>query len=336
VSVLVVLALVAAACGSSAPSAPPVATPLHAAPEPAVSPPARTSLPGTILAFAGRPEGVAVDDAGEVAVNVRHPDGVVLFPIARPADRRMIPLGGSARHLMMAGPDGPLLVPDESDDTFVELAVPSGRVLESIRVGHQPHDAINVGPDTVFVADELANTIHIIRDGRVVRVVKAPLQPGGMAANPAGTRALVVGVRGRRITEYTAAGDVIGSANCGAGPTHAATGDDGLYWVADTLGGAILGFELGAHGPVQVATIPVGPRPYGLAFDAKTDTLWVTVTGADQLVGLHFDGRKVASRTTYATVRQPNTVAVDETTGALVVTGSDLPGQLQLLPGPGA
>jgi DNA-binding beta-propeller fold protein YncE len=329
--------VLASACGSSpdaAPTSPPPATPLHAAPEPAVSPPAQATLPGTVLAFAGAPEGVAVDAAGEVAVNVRRPDGVVLFPLARPSDRRTVALGGSARHLVLAGPDGPLLVPDESDNTFVELALPSGRILESVRVGNHPHDAIAVGPSTIFVADELANTISIIRAGRVAAVVAAPLQPGGMAANPAGTRAIVVGVRGRRVTEYTAAGVVVGSANCGAGPTHAVTGDGGLYWVADTLGGAILGFRLGAHGPVQVATIPVGSHPYGLAFDARLDTLWVTITGTDELLGLRFDGVKVASRMTYATVRQPNTVAVDATTGELVVTGSTQPGQLQLLAGP--
>jgi DNA-binding beta-propeller fold protein YncE len=332
---LLAVGLAAGACGGTSHAVtPPVATPLHAAPEPAVSPPARASLPGTVVAFPGKPEGVAIDAAGLVGVNVRKPDGVVLFPITQPADRRMVDLGGSARHLVLDSPTGPLLVPDESDDTLVEVAVPSGRVVRSVRVGHQPHDAIPVGPHTVFVADELANTVHVLRNGRILRVVKAPLQPGGMAANAAGTRALVVGVRGRRITEYTADGQTIGSANCGAGPTHAAAGDDGLYWVADTLGGAILGFTMGPDGPVQFATIPVGPRPYGLAFDARRDTLWVTVTGSDELLGLHFHGRSVASRTTYATVRQPNTVAVDEATGQLVVTGSTLPGQLQLIPGP--
>jgi DNA-binding beta-propeller fold protein YncE len=333
--------VLAAACGSPPathrPSPPAVApvTPLRAAPEPAVSPPAQRSLPGTVVAFPGGPEGVAVDARGEVAVSVRQPDGVVLFPIGRPGDRRRIDLGGEARHLVLAGPDGPLLVPDESDNTLVELALPSGRRAGSVVVGDHPHDAVAAGPSTVFVADELASTIHILRHGRVWRVVTAPLQPGGMAVNPAGTRVVVVGVRGRRITEYTAGGAVVGSADCGAGPTHAVTGDGGLYWVADTDGGSVLGFELTRRGPVQVATIAVGPHPYGLAFDTATDTLWVTITGADRLLGLHLDGSRVASRRSYATVRQPNTVAVDQATGELVVTGSTRPGAIQLIGAPG-
>jgi streptogramin lyase len=146
---------------------------------------------------------------------------------------------------------------------------------------------------------------------------------------------VAVGVRGRRITEYTATGNLIGSANCGAGPTHVIAGNDDMFWVNDTNGGAILGFLLTSHGPHQVARIPtgVGSKPYGIAFDTNRHTLWVTLTGRNQLLGLTFDGTHVTKRATYETVRQPNTVAVDEKTGELVVTGSTQgdTGQLQFL-----
>jgi DNA-binding beta-propeller fold protein YncE len=310
----------------------PIAHPLRTAPEPAVSPPAKAHLPGTIVTLDGKPEGIAIDAAGEVGVNVRDPDGLVSFPLTDPSERQFLRTGGSARHLTLGATAGLFLVPDETDNTLVEVKLPSEQVVATVKVGHHPHDAIAVGPSTVFVADELANTIHIIVNGKVTRVVKAPLQPGGMAANPSGTRALVVGVRGRRIAEYTATGMLVGAANCGAGPTHAVTGNGGLYWVADTLGGAVLGFELGPKGPVQVATIPVGPRPYGLAFDGRTDTLWVTLTGADEVVGLHLRGTSVGSKTVFATPRQPNTVAVDQRTGEVVVAAATTVGSLQFLP----
>jgi DNA-binding beta-propeller fold protein YncE len=310
----------------------PVATPLHTAPEPAVSPAATTVLPGTLVPLDGNPEGIAIDASGEVGVNVRRPAGLVSFPITSPTIRAFLPTGGTARHLVLGATNGLFLVPDETDNTLLEVELPSEKVMAQVTVGHQPHDAIPVGADTVFVADELANTVHIIRDGKVFRVVPAPLQPGGMAANPAGTRALVVGVRGRRIYEYTSSGNLLGEANCGQGPTHAVTGDGGLYWVADTNGGAVLGFRMGAHGPVQVATIPVGPEPYGMAFDTRTDTVWVTLTGENELLGLHMRGDTVASRTFYDTPRQPNTVAVDQATGEVVVAGATQPGELQFLP----
>lgn len=59
-----------------------------------------------------------------------------------------------------------------------------------------------------------------------------------------------------------------------------------------------------------------------MAYDNHRSTLWVTLTGSDELLGLHLRGTTVTSRTTYATVQQPNTVAVDNLTGELVVTGS--------------
>ncbi len=322
----ITLATVACSAGTK------VAVPLPRAPEPAVSPEVRSNPPGTILGLAGAPEGVATIRSGTVAVSVREPNAVVLFDLSAPTQQRTIPLTGSARHLFLGGPDGPLLIPQESDDHFVAMSLPDGQVRESVAVGRQPHDSIAVGPDTVFVADELADTIHIVRDGAVTRVVAAPIQPGGMASAPDGSVMVTVGVRGRRITAYRSDGTTIGSANCGAGPTHAVTGTGGLYWVVDTNGGAILGFRVDDHGPHQVARLPVGDKPYGIAYDNQRSTLWVTLTGSNQLVGLHLDGTSVSSRTTYATVRQPNTVAVDDTTGELVVTGSTPQGFLQLIP----
>jgi len=322
------MALVTGACGGSAK----LAAPLPSAPEPAVSPTAMAKLPGTVLALDGAPEGIASIRSGTVAVAIRKPDAVVLFNLSTPTDRRSVPLTGSARHLFLGGVDGPLLIPQESDDRFVAMSLPDGQVLETVAVGRQPHDSIAVGPETVFVADELADTIHVVRNGAVTRVVAAPVQPGGMASAPDGSVMVTVGVRGRRITAYRSDGTAIGSANCGAGPTHAVTGAGGLYWVVDTNGGAILGFRVDDHGPHQVTRIPVGDKPYGIAYDNQRSTLWVTLTASNQLVGLHLDGTSVSSRTTYATVQQPNTVAVDDTVGELIVTGSTSPGSLQFIP----
>jgi hypothetical protein len=342
--VLVVLAVfcLLASCSSSVAVQKP-ASPLQSAPEPAVSPPPAPELPGTVVSLAGEPEGVAVTDTGVVAVNVRNADradgGLVIFPISSPtavATATVVNLGGSARHLTLAGPDGPALVANESDDRFLRVALPGGQVLASVPVGRQPHEAIAVNDNTYFVFDELANTIHVIHNDQVVRVVAAPLQPGGGAVSLDGQHVVSVGVRGRRITEYTPAGDIVGSANCGAGPTHVITGDGGLFWVNDTNGNAVLGFTLSAHGPKQVATIPTGAgsKPYGIAYQETTHTLWTTLTGTNQLLGLTFDGITVTHETTYNTVQQPNTVAVDQVSGQLVITGSTPGpgGKLQFLP----
>jgi DNA-binding beta-propeller fold protein YncE len=284
-----------------------------------------------VVTVAGEPEGVAVDTDGLVAVNVHAPDGLVLFDIAHPTQARFVPLPGSARHLELAGPTGPLLVPEESADRLVEVALPSGALVASVPVGRQPHDAAAADGGRVFVGDELANTVDVVEADGTTKVVAAPLQPGGVAASPDGSTVVVVGVRGRRITAYRSDGVAIGTANCGAGPTHVVAGDGGLFWVLDTNGGAVLAFRVGANGPVQVARLPVGGRPYGVAYDGRRHTLWVTLTAMNQLMGLQLHGASVVRRVVYATVRQPNTVAIDAATGELVVTGSGSPGALELI-----
>ena len=262
--------------------------------------------------------------------------GLLIFPISTPAVSTLIGLGATARHLTLAGPTGPALVADESDDQFHTVALPGGQVLSTVGVGRQPHEAIAVNPDTYFVFDELANTIHIVVGDHVGKVVAAPLRPGGGAVSVDHRHVVAVGVRGRRITEYTTTGDIIGAANCGAGPTHVITGDNGLFCVNNTNGDAVLGFTLTTEGPQQVATIPVGPgsKPYGIAYDTHRHTLWVTLTGRNQLLGFTLSGTTITHTTTYDTVRQPNTVAVDATTGQLVITGSTPGsiGHLRLLP----
>jgi len=296
-----------------------------------VSPPPATPPAGGVTPLPGDPEGVVIDAAGTVAVNVHNPDGLVLFDLADPAGRHTVVLPGSARHLALAGRNGPLLVPEESTDRLVEVSLPSGSVLRSVPVGRQPHDAAPAAGGRVFVGDELADTVHVVAADGTARVVPGPVQPGGVAAAADGSVVVVVGVRGRRLSAYRPDGTTLGSVPCGAGPTHVVAGLADLFWVVDTDGGAVLGFRVGNGGPRPVARIPVGGKPYGVAFDAGRSVLWLTLTATDQLVALHLDGLRVARRSTYATVRQPDSVAVDAATGQVVVTGSTSPGAIEVV-----
>jgi DNA-binding beta-propeller fold protein YncE len=325
---LAALLIVATSCATSTSSAVP---PLASAPEPAVSPPLTATPAGAVYALGGTPEGAVILTGGLVAIAVRNPDGLVVFDLSAPDQWRLVPLTGAARHLELVGPTGPVLVPQETNDRLVEVALPAGTVIRSVPVGRQPHDAAAASGGRIFIGDELAGTVHLIGPDGTATVVPGPLQPGGLAASPDGSVVVAVGVRGRQITAFEADGRVIGSAPCGAGPTHVTTGGGGLFWVADTNGGAVLGFRIGALGPRQVARIVVGNRPYGLAYDPVRDTLWVTLTATNQIVGLHLRGTAVAGRATYDTVRQPNSVAVDASTGELVVTGSEPAGAVELI-----
>jgi hypothetical protein len=53
-------------------------------------------------------------------------------------------------------------------------------VIAGNRVGRQPHDAAAVG-QTIFVGNELSNTVSLIRGGKQVSVEPAPRTPVGTA-----------------------------------------------------------------------------------------------------------------------------------------------------------
>ncbi|MEA2931565.1 MAG: hypothetical protein QOI56_350 [Actinomycetota bacterium] len=328
VAVLLASGVVGGACGGGGGGG---GAPRSDVPEPAAAPVAAAAadLPGRIVALAGEPEGLVWDaPTATIAVAVRNPSAVVLVDAATGAERARTPVGGAARHLQLAGPGGPVLVPSEGDDRLYRVDLPDGRVTGGDPVGRQPHDAAPAAGGRVFVGDELADTVHVVAaDGSSVAVA-GPSQPGGVAAAPDGSVVVVVGVRGRRIEAYAPDGRALGTAACGVGPTHVRAGAGGLFYVADTQGGAVLVFRAGTDGVRQVGRMrtggprPDGGAPYGLAVDAGRSRLYVTLTATNRLRSYRIEGDTLVADREWATVRQPNDVAVDSGTGRVVVAGT--------------
>lgn len=67
---------------------------------------------------------------------------------------------------------------------------------------------------------------------------------------------------------------------------------------------------------------PVGGAPYGIAYDAKRDIAWVTRTADNTVVGYDVGGGEPVERFRYPTVRQPDSVTVDQRTGSVVVASA--------------
>ena len=315
-------------CSSADPATPHTAARTDV-PEPATAPPVSQTPAGTVVSLPGDPEGLAVDARdGVLAAGVRDPDGVALISAATGREQKVIRLSGAPRHLeLTTRTDRTLLVPLEQTDQLVQLALPTGRVITRTRVGRQPHDAAAAAAATIFVGNEYSNTVSIIQNGRTMAVEPAPLQPGGVAASPKGTVVVVVGVRGRRLEAFSESGQSLGTAPVGVGPTHVVAGPSNLFYVADTEGNAIDVFQVGA-GPHQVATVPTGRgAPYGLAYDRTRRRLYVTLTASNKLESFRVQGNTIVPDGTWPTVRQPNSVAVDSSTGRVFVasrTGSEL------------
>ncbi len=323
-ALLLPLALVLAACSSGS-GGTPAAEPARAA-EPADSPELTTDPAGRVVDLDPDAEGMVFDPVtGLLAVAVRDPNRLVLTDVEGVTQREIM-LPGHARHLQLAAPGGPVLVPAEDSNTLVEVALPGGEVTETM-VGDYPHDAAQVASGQILVGDEMGGTLSVVTDGQVTRTFDSQTQPGGVAT--VGDVAGVVDVGAFSITTYdVAAGELQTVLDAGDGPTHVIADGRGRFLVADTRGDAMLVF---GSDPLELeSTYALDGTPYGLAHDGTDQVVWVTLTATNELVGLSTAGDELTEVARFPTVRQPNTVAVDPGTGRVFV-GSRETGRLQLI-----
>ncbi|MCJ0977825.1 hypothetical protein MTX35_08930 [Rhodococcus sp. ARC_M12] len=316
--------LVAAGCSSGTPAEPPPPATTPAA-EPAQAPDSADPI-GTVVPLSGAPEGVVVGTSGIAAAGVREPDGVVLFDAATGVVRQMVSTTGAPRHLSLAGPDGPVLVPLEGSDELLEISLADGAILSTATgVGRQPHDAVQTSDGTIVATNEMGGGVIFLRDGSVVgELPPGPVQPGGVAA--LGPFAAVADVQGNGVWVYDGATQQeVAQAPIGVKLTHAVTVNQTVAGFADTDGGTVLLASVDPDGDIrQIASIDAPGNPYGLAVDPERRLLFVTLTASNVLRVVDVSD-PAAPRTLgdVPTVTQANSVAVDPRTGDVVVTGSD-------------
>jgi DNA-binding beta-propeller fold protein YncE len=298
--------------------------------EPDASPPLTERPAGRVVPVGNAPEGVVVDPVtGLVGVGLREPDRLALVDGRSGAVLRRVPLPGAPRHLALAAPGGPVLVPAERADSLVRVALPGGRV-DATAIGRFPHDAAPAG-GRVFASDERGGTVSVVA-GDAVRRIRVAAQPGGVAAVDSGRAVAVVSVRERVLEVYDSDTlERIARAPAGAGPTHVAAGAGGLIYVIDTSGDGLLVFELRPELRLT-RRLPLLGAPYGLAVDAIRSRIWVTLTATNELLELAAGARPHRLRR-FPAVRQPNTVATDAESGRVFVAGR-ADGVLQLLEPP--
>lgn len=291
------------------------------APEPAVAPPLEERPAGRVIEVRSGPEGVVADpETGLVAVGLRNPNELALVDGDGGKVVRKVRLQGYPRHLGLAGPGGPVLVPAELSDSLIQVSLPAGRILDETPVGDFPHNVAAAPGGRIFVASEAASTASVIENGEVIETIKTPLNPGGVAVTKSGLVG-IVGVKGLALEVYDADTlDSVDIIDAGRGPTHVVAGPYDRFYVADTRGDALLVYETNPE-LEQVASVPLPGAPYGMALDPHRERLWVTLTAENRVVEFALEGvmpRKVAS---YPTVRQPNSVALNPASGRVFVGG---------------
>ncbi len=292
-------------------SLPPAAEP-QSAPAPDQPPPGRQIRVGSA------PEGVVFDASTRtVAVATRRPNELVLINADSGEITHRTTLPGVARHLQLAKPGGPVLVPVESANALVRVDLPGGRADAQIITGTVPHDASEAPDGTVFVANELGGTVTALRGDDIVKVFTDSVQPAGLA--PVGDRMGLLDVRKNDLTIYDTANlTIVGSTPAGEGPTHLVADKHGRLIAADTRGDAIRVFDTT---PRQLAEIAQPGGPYGITYDPTRDLLWVASSGTNEVIGYDMTEPMPREVKRVPTVQNPYTVGVDSTTGRLFVAG---------------
>jgi DNA-binding beta-propeller fold protein YncE len=301
--------------------------------EPAKAPVVSVSPAGRVVVVGDQAEGIVADPVTHlVAVGVRDPDRLVLLDGRTGTPAGQVALPGHLRHLDLAAPGGPVLVPDEDSGRLVSVGLPGGAVLSTVPAGKYPHAAIRAADGTIGVADELGGAFVLVRAGQVVHRFTDVTQPGGLAA--VGDQIGVIDVKDRTLGLYdTRVPKRVGVVDAGAGPTHMVADRRGHLLVVDTRGNRLLTFEVTPK-LKKIGEMPLGGTPYGIAYDDVRDRLWVTLTARNQVAGVDLSSAKPAVVATFPTVRQPNTVAVDSATGRVFVA-SRTDGTVQLIDPPG-
>lgn len=303
------------------------------APEAADSPRPSEDPAGKVVDIGDEPEGITADpETGLVAVALWQSGQLALVDINSGEVVQNVKLSGSARHLGLAGPGGPVLVPVESADTFAQVDLPGGEVTNETSVGHHPHNVAAAPDGRIFVINEGESTLSVIDNDSEIDKIDTPLTPGGVAVTSGASGGLVgvIGVRGLALEIYDASSlESQGTVGAGEGPTHVKVGPEDRFYVADTRGDAILVYEANPE-PKQVGSISLPGTPYGIDVDPERGQLWVTLTAENQVVQLALEGDTLRELARYPTVRQPNSVAVDPDSGRVFVTGS-LSGELQII-----
>ncbi len=288
--------------------------------EPQSAPAQSNPVAGRIVAVGRAPEGVVVDAASRtVAVATRHPDQLVLINADTAAVTGRVSLPGSVRHLELAEPGGPVLVPVETANALIRVDLPRGFAAPSVVTGTAPHDAAAATNGTILVSNELGGTVAVVRGRAVIKVFTDSVQPAGMAA--VGNTVGMLDARANTLTTYDAANlSIVGSTPAGAGPTHLIADRHGRMIAADTRGNAVRVFTL-APTPRQVGSIIQAGGPYGIAYDAARDRLWCASSGSNEVVGYDMSTSNPREIQRFSTVQNPYSLGVDSTTGRLFVAG---------------
>jgi DNA-binding beta-propeller fold protein YncE len=200
---------------------------------------------------------------------------------------------------LTAGTATPVSITDEADTDFTAIARRAdGRlvlgsadgtaytlgsattVAEKVKIFARVDAIVTEGNDAVVLDRGQTSVTALNSDGRSQQALRAGEGAATMAADPAG-RVLVADTRGGQLLVFGVDPLIERQAYPVPQAPYGLAGSRNLAWVSQTAANMVVGYDLTTGIPVEKVRYPTVQQPNSLAFDDKSDTLYVvSATGA--------------------------------------------------------
>lgn len=287
----------------------------------AVSPPPATTPAGQVLPLGGQPS-AAIFDRVTSALAVFSPGADPQAPatvttLGPATTSRTVTLPGPATAI--AGDDrgtaylstrGGFVTVNLASGTTTTTAIAGEAATDFTAIGHRADGRLVLG-SADGAAYTLGPDLSVTNKTAIFARVDAIATEGDTA---------VILDRGQTsVTALSPQGTPQQSLRAGLGATTITADPMGRVLVADTRGGQLLVF--GVDPLIQRQGYPVTGSPCGIA--GSSALVWVSQTATNEVFGYDLATGIPVEKVRYPTVRQPNSLAFDDTSGTLyVVSGS--------------
>ncbi|MCU1680301.1 MAG: hypothetical protein JWQ81_1040 [Amycolatopsis sp.] len=281
----------------------------------AVSPVAAKKPVGQVLAEPSSVTAVANDPSTRtLAVALTNPPSLRLYSLDDlTAAPRTVALAGPVEHLSVS--PGQFLASVPTKSQIAKITALAGHVTE-LPIKGIPSAAITVGAQT-YVAVRDRKEIDVLDGDKVTKTIGGQLYSADDILTAGDTTIVLDRLRTAVFRVDVAGGTVAEGLRAGDGATNAVADSYGRVLVTDSRDSSLLAFS--ADPLLMRQRYPVPGGAYGIAYDAQRNLAWVTLTSSNEVVGFDVRGGEPVEKYRFATVRQPNSVTVDQQTGHVIV-----------------
>lgn len=318
IGLLLSLLLVAGCSGKTMDATPPAIAPAQAADSPALS----QAPAGVVRPVDGRPQSAIFDSrTAQLAIlapgpTPAAPANLVLLG-SQQTSRRVVELPGPASALAGDG-NGTAYLSARGGYFAVDLSAGRASRVRVRDTASLDFSAITRRSDGTLVLGTAEGTLYTLKNGTTEGDrVSVHAHVDSLAAQH---NTVAVLDRGQTsVTTVDADGRIGQSLRAGQGATTMVADPAGRLLVTDTRGGELLVY--GIDPLILRQAYPVPDSPYGVT--GSDGLAWVSQTSANIVIGYDLSTGTPLEKVRYPTVRQPNTLAFDDSTGTLyVVSGA--------------